>query len=145
MGALIRSIKFLSRDVVFYLYKSTMRPCMEYCCCVWVGAPNWYLNMKDWWSFTFPESLANRRNIASLSLFYRYYFSRCSFELAELLPLPHFCDRFTGSFVILIGWYIFFQSPFLGVLRMSMPTVPFRVQLDSGILCLVNALPWPMI
>ena len=27
-------------------------------------------------------------NVASLSLFYRYYFGRCSSELAQLFPLP---------------------------------------------------------
>ena len=35
------------------------------------------------------EPLAHRRNVASLSLFYRYYFGRCSSELAELVPLPY--------------------------------------------------------
>ena len=30
-----------------------------------------------------------RQNVASLSLFYRYYFGRCSSELAELVPLPY--------------------------------------------------------
>ena len=38
--ALIRSMKFL-------LYKSTMRPCMEYCYHVWAGAPSCYLRMLD--------------------------------------------------------------------------------------------------
>ena len=33
------------------------------------------------------EPLAHRRNVASLSLFYRYYFGRCSSELAQLVPL----------------------------------------------------------
>ena len=32
--ALIRSMKFLSPEVALYLYKSTIRPCMEYCCCI---------------------------------------------------------------------------------------------------------------
>ena len=32
IGALIRSMKFLSPEVPLYLYKSTIRPCMEYCC-----------------------------------------------------------------------------------------------------------------
>ena len=36
------------------------------------------------------EPLVHRRNAASLSLFYRYYFGRCSSELAELVPLPYF-------------------------------------------------------
>ena len=30
IGALIRSLKFLSPEVVFYLYKSTIRPCMAW-------------------------------------------------------------------------------------------------------------------
>ena len=30
--ALIRSIKFLSPKVGLYLYKSTIRQCMKYCC-----------------------------------------------------------------------------------------------------------------
>ena len=34
------------------------------------------------------EPLAHHRNVASLSLFYRYYFGRCSSELAQLVPLP---------------------------------------------------------
>ena len=32
IGALIRSMKFLSPEVALYLYKSTIRPCMDYCC-----------------------------------------------------------------------------------------------------------------
>ena len=32
IGALIRSKKCLSPEVALYLYKSTTRPCMEYCC-----------------------------------------------------------------------------------------------------------------
>ena len=32
IGALIHSMKFLSPEVALYLYKSTIRPCMEYCC-----------------------------------------------------------------------------------------------------------------
>ena len=31
-GALIPSMKILSREVALYLYKSTIHPCMEYCC-----------------------------------------------------------------------------------------------------------------
>ena len=40
IGALIHSIKFLSPEVALYLYKSTIRPCMEYIFHVWAGAPN---------------------------------------------------------------------------------------------------------
>ena len=34
------------------------------------------------------EPLAHRRNVASLNLFYTYYFGRCSSELGQLVPLP---------------------------------------------------------
>ena len=33
--------------------------------------------------------LAYHQNTASLSLFYKYYFGRCSSEQAQLVPLPH--------------------------------------------------------
>ena len=32
IGFLIRSMKFLSPEVAVYLYKSNIRPCMEYYC-----------------------------------------------------------------------------------------------------------------
>ena len=47
IGALIRSMKFLSPEVARYIYKSTIRPCMEYCCRVWAGAPSCYLELLD--------------------------------------------------------------------------------------------------
>ena len=85
IGALIRSIKFLSPEVALYLYKSTIRPCMEYCCHVWAGAPSCYLELLDKLQKRICrtvgpslaaslEPLAHRRNVASLSFFYRYYF-----------------------------------------------------------------------
>ena len=42
------------------------------------------------------EPLAHCQNIDSLSLFYRYYFSRCSSELAQLVPLPFSCGKSNG-------------------------------------------------
>ena len=45
IGALIRSMKFLSLEVALYLYKSTICPCMEYCCHVRGGAPSCYLEL----------------------------------------------------------------------------------------------------
>ena len=47
IGALFRSIKFLSAEVALYLYKSAIRPCMEYCCHVWGGAPSCYLELLE--------------------------------------------------------------------------------------------------
>ena len=46
-GALIRPTKFLSPEVALYLCKSTMRPCIEYCCHVWAGARSCYLELLD--------------------------------------------------------------------------------------------------
>ena len=47
IGTSIRSMKFLSPEVALYLCKSTIRPCMEYCCQVWSGTPNCYLELLD--------------------------------------------------------------------------------------------------
>ena len=99
IGALIRSMKFLSPEVALYLCKSTIQPCMEYCCRVWAGAPSCYLELLDKLQKRICrtvgpslaaslEPLAHRRNVASLSLFYMCYFGRCSSELAQLVPLP---------------------------------------------------------
>ena len=96
IGALIRSMKFLSPEVVLYLCKSTIRPCIEYCFHVWAGTPSCYLELLDKLQKRICraidpslaaslEPLAHRRNVASLSLFCRYYFDRCS---SELVPLP---------------------------------------------------------
>ena len=35
------------------------------------------------------EPLAHRRNVASLNLFLRYYFGKCSLELAQLVRIPY--------------------------------------------------------
>ena len=99
IGALIYSMKFLSAEVALYLYKSTIQPCMEYCCHVWAGIASCYLELLDKvqkWIYRIVvlslaaslEPLAHRRNVANLSLFYRYYFGRCSSELAQLVQLP---------------------------------------------------------
>ena len=88
IGPLIRSVKFSSPKVALYLYKSTIQPCMEYCCHVWDGALSCYLELLDklqkWICGTVGPSLATSleplahcRNAASLSLFCRYYFGRC--------------------------------------------------------------------
>ena len=45
--ALIRSIKFFSPEVTLYLCKSTILPCMEYCCHIWAGAPSCFLELVD--------------------------------------------------------------------------------------------------
>ena len=62
IGALICSMEFLSLEVVLYLYKSTIHPCMEYCCYVWAGASSCFLQLLDklqkWICRTVGPSLA---------------------------------------------------------------------------------------
>ena len=106
IGALIHSMKFLSPEVALYLYKSTIRPCMEYRCHVWAGASNCYWELLDKLQkricrtvghslASSLEPLAHHWNVATPSLFYRYDFGRCSLELAQLVPLPFFRGRST--------------------------------------------------
>ena len=45
--ALIGSMKFLSLEVALYPYKSTIYPCMEYCCHVSAGAPSCCVELLD--------------------------------------------------------------------------------------------------
>ena len=42
IGILICSMKFLSPEAALYVYKSTIRSGMEYCCHVWTGPPSSY-------------------------------------------------------------------------------------------------------
>ena len=115
-GALNCSMKFLSPEFALYLYKSTIRPCTEYCCHVWAGATNRYLelldklqktDMQDFWSFTCYFSWA-----LDLS-------SKCC---RNLLVHPIDCTVFL--------------SPSLDVTWMSISTVSFLAQLNSWNLCL---------
>ena len=79
---LIHSIKFFSPEVALYLYKSTIQPCMEYCCHIRAGAPCCHLELLDkvqkWICRTVGPSLvvslkplAHCQNVVSWSLFYR--------------------------------------------------------------------------
>ena len=116
-----------------HLYKSIIQPCMEYCRHVWVGTPSCYLELLSKLQKRIYRTLvihllplvtlAHRRNVASLSFFYRYYFGRYSSELAQLVPLPYSRGRSTCYFLI-------FLSSFLDVKRMSTPIGSFLAQLD---------------
>ena len=70
------------------------------------GAPNCYLELFDKLQKQICrtvgpllaaslEPLAYHQNVARLNLFYRYYFGRCSFELAQLVTLPYSRGRST--------------------------------------------------
>ena len=161
IGTLIRSMKFFSPQVALYLYKSTIRPCMEYCCHVWAGAPGCYLELLDKLQKRICrtvgpslaaslEPLAHRRNVASLNLFYRYYVGRCSSELAELVPLPysrgrstHYSDRLHDFSVTIHRCYkdVYVNSFFLRMARPwnSLPIECFPLTYDlSGFKSKIN-------
>ena len=73
---------------------------------VWAGAPSYYLELLDKLQKRICrtvnplltaslEPLAHRRNVASLSLLYSYYFGRCLSELAQLVLFPYSRGRST--------------------------------------------------
>ena len=138
-------MKFFSPEVALLLCKSTIRPCMEYGCPVLTGTPSCYLELLDKLQkriyrtvgpslAAYLKPLAHRRNVASLSLFYRYNLD----VLQNWLDWFHFLFLEGGLLIILIDCMIFL-SPSPDVTRMSISTVSFLAQLDSGILCLQNA------
>ena len=132
IGAVIRSMKFLSPEVALYHFKSTIRPCMKYCCHVWAGPPSCYLELLDELQkqksrtagpslAAFLEPLAYRQNVVSLSLLYRNYFGKWSSKLPQLVPLSysqvmptHYSNRFHDFSVTIFRCYkdIFLNSSF---------------------------------
>ena len=79
---------------------------MEYCCPIWAGATNCYLESLDKLQKRICRAvgpslaaslqpLAHRGIVASLSLLCSYYFGSCSSDLAQLVPLPYCGGRST--------------------------------------------------
>ena len=106
IGSLYRASRYLTPESILYLYKATIRPVMEYCCHLWAGAPKTHLQLLDRVEKRaknlIGQPLANellplsvRRDVASLSLFYRYYFGKCSSALSESVPKPKVFSRNT--------------------------------------------------
>ena len=157
--ALIRFMRFFSREFALHLYKSTIRPCVEYCCHIWAGAPSCYLGLLDKlqkriYRTVCPllaaslEPLVHRRNLVSLSLFCRYYFSRC---FSQLVPLP-FCrgrstcysDRLLDFFITIPRCYedVYVNSFFTRTARLwnalSIECFPLKKASYFEIFCCVN-------
>ena len=134
---------------------------MEYCCHVWAGARSCYLEFLDRLQKRIcrtvgpslaasVELLAHCRNVASLSLLYRYYFGSCSSELAQLVPLlfsrgrfTRYSDRLHGFSVIIPKCYkdVYVNSFFPRTARLSnsLPIECFPLTYDlSGFNCRIN-------
>ena len=96
------------------------------------------------------EPLAYRRNMARLSLSYRYYFGRCFSELAELVPLlfsrgrsARYSDRLQDFSVTIPRCYkeVYVNSFFPRTARLwnSLPTECFPLTYDlSGFQSRIN-------
>ena len=124
----------------------------KYCCHIWAGAPASCLDLLDKIqkrvvNLVGPilssslQPLSHRRDVASLSLFYRYYHDKCSSELQGLVPsswLPVRSTRFSKKSHPLVLWC-------LGSSITSMLIVSFPVLLNCGILCLLTVFLLPII
>ena len=156
--ALILSMKFLSPEAALYLYKSTKCPCMEYCCHVWAAAAtSCYLELLDKLQkricrtvgpsrATSLEPLAYHRNVASLSLFYRYYL--VDVHLNWLNWFHFFFSRGSSTRYsdILHDFSVTMRRCYKDVnSSFFMSTISFLAQLDSGIICLQNDFLGPII
>ena len=98
LGVLFRCKQHFNSAQLFKLYTGFIRPCLEYCSHIWGSSP--YTSLLDRIeskairligdpSLTSTlDPLSLRRKVASLSLFYRYYFGHCSDELATCIPPP---------------------------------------------------------
>ena len=97
VGSLHRSKRYLTPPAILYLYKSQIRPRMEYCCHIWAGSAQTSLSSLDAVQkrlrslvgdelFGTLQPLSHRRDVSSLSLLYRYFHGRCSDELRQMVP-----------------------------------------------------------
>ena len=96
-ASLYRARQHFSSESILHIYKSTIRPCLEYCCHIWGGAPYVHLELLDRIQRRISniigpdlsaklQSLAHRRDVASLCLFYKYFHGLCSDELFTMVP-----------------------------------------------------------
>ena len=139
--AFIRSMKFLSPEFALYLYKSTIRPCLEYCCHVWASAPSCSFELLDK-----LQKQIYRTTVPLLYLLNPWHiikiYPASIFSIGITLVYVHLnCLKWfqflilkRALLIILIGCMIFLW-PFLDVTRMSKSTVSFLTQLECGILC----------
>ena len=102
---MFRCRKYFSSLQLFKLYIGLIRPCMEYCSHIWGSSHSVSLldrvESKAFRLINDPsltssmDPLSIRRKVASLSLFYRYYFGHCSSELKDRVPGPIRRPRWT--------------------------------------------------
>ena len=91
------------------IYKSQIRPSLEYCSHVWGGTPKSSLHLLDRVQSkairlinnpnltTSLQSLFHRRLVADISIFYRYFHGHCSQEIKNIISDPVRRVRTTSS------------------------------------------------
>ena len=142
---------FFSPSQLFALYRGLIRPSMEYSSHVRGGATHTALlnrvQSKAFRLFNSPpltdclNFLSHRRNVAFLSIFYRYFHADCSFELGNCVPSPlprPRCTRLSTSShpysVHLpnarVNQYIHSFIPYTGKLWYSLPLSVFPPAYD---------------
>ena len=107
-GCLYRAQNFLPPDATLYLYKTTIRPLMEYTVVtlIWAGAPACHLTLLDRVYKRMVnlvgeelgsslQPLPHRRSVASLCLFYRYFHGKCATGVSDLVPPVRVFERET--------------------------------------------------
>ena len=100
LGFLSRACGYFSPSTLLPIYKSQIRPSLEYCSHVWRGAPKSSVNLLDRVQSkaicliknpditTSLQSLSHRRLVADLSTFYRYFHGHCSQDIKNIIPGP---------------------------------------------------------
>ena len=100
LGFLARARGFFSSSHLLCIYKSQIRPSLEYCSHVWGGAPKSSLCLLDKVQSKAIRLINNpnltkshqpfshRRLVRDLSIFYRYFNGHCSQEMSDIIPVP---------------------------------------------------------
>ena len=98
LGFLFRAKRFFSPSHLLLLYKTQIRPSLEYCSHVWGDASLSTLSILDSIQnravrligdealTSSLEPLSLRRKVSDLRLFYRYFHGKCSAEISSLVP-----------------------------------------------------------
>ena len=100
LGFLSRARGYFSPSQLLTIYKSQIRPSLEYCSHVWGGAPKSSLHLLDRVQskairlINNPnltnslQSLSHRRLVADLSIFYRHFHEHGTQEIKNIIPDP---------------------------------------------------------
>ena len=97
LGALYRIRSYLTKESILYLYKTQIRPILEYCSHLWSrstasGSALLDRIQRRVTNLIGPElsqklePLSHRRDVSSLTLFYRYHSGLCSSKLHRSVP-----------------------------------------------------------